>query len=254
MIRLIYDDCLEAMASMSDESVDAVVCDLPYFRVVKDEFDNQWTSEEEYLGWIESVARQYDRILRPNGNLFLFTSRQYNRHVCMILDKFFNERRIIIWCRKRSFNNTRGKSLASGYEPIAYYCNGDDGVFNNLKVKPDTNRREYTEGILKDGICLSDVWADIPALPHNSKEKVDHPTQKPIALMERIVLLGTNKGGVVLDNCMGSGTTGVVCARLERDFIGIENNRKFFDIARKRIESTLPIWKYNTIEVVKGMK
>lgn len=208
-MELILGDCIDEMAKMEPQSIDAIVCDLPYFRIVKDEFDNQWGTEQDYLEWIRSIIVQYERILKPNGNLFLFTSRQYNRHVCLMLDEFFQERRIIIWCRKRSFNNTRGKALASGYEPIAYYCKGDDGTFNNLKIKPATSRREYTEGSLRDGITLSDVWADIPALPHNSKEKVAHPTQKPLALMERIILLGTNEGDTVLDNCMGSGTTGL---------------------------------------------
>ena len=243
MMKLINNDCLIEMAKMDDESIDAVVCDLPYFQVVKDDFDNQWKNETEYLDWVGRIISEYNRLLKPNGNLFLFTSRQYNRHICMMLDEFFKERRIIIWCRKRSFNTTRGKALASGYEPIAYYCKGDDGVFNNIKIKPDTNRREYTDGTLKDGICLSDVWTDIPALPHNSKEKVDHPTQKPLKLMERIISLGTNEEDVVLDNCMGSGTTGVACLNLNRSFIGIENDVRYFNLATQRIESETPIWK-----------
>ena len=241
-MELILGDCIDEMAKMEANSIDAIVYDLPYFKVVKDEFDNQWGTEQDYLEWIRSIIVQYERILKPNGNLFLFTSRQYNRHVCMMLDEFFTEKRIIIWCRKRSFNSTRGRALASGYEPIAYYCKGDGGIFNNLKVKPLTSRREYTEGALRDGITLSDVWADIPALPHNSKEKVAHPTQKPLALMERIILLGTNEGDTVLDNCMGSGSTGVACVNLNRNFIGIESDGEYFRIAKKRISDCVPIW------------
>jgi len=242
-MRLIHGDCISEMAKMEDDSIDAIVCDLPYYKVVDDEFDNQWATEQDYLNWVRSLIVQYSRILKPNGNIFLFTSRQYNHHICMMLDEFFNERRIIIWCRKRSFNNTRGKALASGYEPIAYYCNGDEGTFNNIKVKPDTKRKEYTDGMLKDGITLSDVWSDIPALPHNSKEKVGHPTQKPVALMERIISVGTNNGDVVLDNCMGSGSTGVACVNLGRDFIGIEADDNYFSLAQKRIEEAFPIWR-----------
>ena len=241
-MELIFGDCIDEMAKMEPQSIDAIVCDLPYYRVVDDEFDNQWAIEQDYLNWVRLLIVQYSRILKPNGNIFLFTSRQYNRHICLMLDEFFQERRIIIWCRKRSFNNTRGKALASGYEPIAYYCNGDGGTFNSIKVKPDTSRREYTDGMLKDGITLSDVWSDIHALPHNSKEKVAHPTQKPLALMERIILLGTNEGDTVLDNCMGSGTTGVACSNLNRNFIGIESNEEYFRIAEKRIGDCVPIW------------
>lgn len=89
--------------------------------------------------------------------------------------------------------------------------------------------------MLKDGVSLSDVWTDIPALPHNSKEKVAHPTQKPIKLMERIIEVFTNEGDTVLDFCMGSGSTGVACKNLNRDFIGIELNKEYFDIANNRI-------------------
>lgn len=246
-MKLFLGDCIEEMSKMDSDSIDAIVCDLPYFKVVDDDFDNQWATEQDYLNWVRLLIVQYSRILKPNGNIFLFTSRQYNRHVCMMLDEFFNEKRIIIWCRKRSFNNTRGKALASGYEPIAYYCNGDNGVFNNIKVKPDTKRKEYIDGTLKDGITLSDVWNDIPAIPHNSKEKVNHPTQKPIALMERIIAIGTNEGDIVLDNCMGSGTTGIACVNLNRNFIGIESDANYFDIAKKRIEEAYPIWNIGTV-------
>lgn len=224
------------MKQIPDESVDCVVCDLPYFRVVKDDFDNEWESEKDYLKFVNNCIYEYARILKPDSNLFLFTSRQYNRYVCLHLDSYFTEKRIIIWCRKRGFNNTRGHSLSSGYEPISYYSKGN-GVFNNIKIKPDTKRKEYVDGVLKDGVNLSDVWTDIPALPHNSKEKTIHPTQKPLALIERILLIGTNQGQVVLDNCMGSGTTGVACKRLGREFIGIEKNEKYFEIAKRRIEN-----------------
>ncbi|MBP5459129.1 MAG: site-specific DNA-methyltransferase [Clostridia bacterium] len=233
-MKLIHGDCLTEMERMGDSSVDAVVCDLPYFKVVGAGFDNQWRDKQEYLEWVWRLLTGIDKVLKPEGNVFLFTSRQYNRHICLMMDRLFHERRIIVWCRKRSFNGTRGKALASGYEPIAYYCKGLKGTFNCLKVKSSVKRKEYTEGRLKDGITLSDVWDDIPALPHNAREKTPHPTQKPLALMERIVAMGTNPGDTVLDCCMGSGTTGIACSDLGRDFIGIEKDKAFFDVCVER--------------------
>jgi len=216
-------------------SIDCIIADLPYFEVIKNKWDNQWANLESYLDWITLIIRCFPQLLKDNANIILFTSRQYNKYICKRLDEYFDEKRIIIWARKRGFNNTRGKALASGYEPICYYSRGDNPVFNNIKIKPETDRKEYTEGILKEGITLSDVWMDIPALPHNSKEKVAHPTQKPLKLMERIVSLFTNEGDTVLDFCMGSGTTGVACKELNRDFIGIEMDYDYFCIAEKRI-------------------
>lgn len=236
-MELYNEDCIEGIRNrIPDNSIDCVICDLPYFGVVDADFDNQWSSEEGYLHWVESLTNEYERVLKPGGNIFLFTSRQMNRKICNILDTYLIEKRIIIWARKRGFNNTRGHSLASGYEPIAYYVKkGGEPTFNNIKVKLDSKRKEYTEGMLKDGVSLSDVWTDIPALPHNSKEKTNHPTQKPLSLMERIVLMSTNPDDVVLDGCMGSGSTGEACMNLGRNFIGFEIDHEYFSIAERRL-------------------
>ena len=235
-IMIFLGDCVEIMQQLVAQNVrvDAIIADLPYFQVVEDDWDNQWRSVEDYLTWIEYVVRTFNKLLKENASIMLFTGRQYNRQIACILDKYFTEQRIIIWARKRNINTTRGKALASGYEPICYYTKGNP-VFNNLKIKPDTKRKEYTDGILKEGVSLSDVWSDIPALPHNSKEKVNHPTQKPIALMERCINICTNENDTVLDFCMGSGSTGVACKNLNRNFIGIEKDEKYFEIAEDRL-------------------
>lgn len=234
---MIYNgDCVEIMQQLVAQNikVDAVIADLPFYQVVNEDWDNQWTTLEDYLTWVEYVIRTFCKLLKEDASVMLFTGRQYNRHIAMILDKYLNEQRIIIWARKRAFNNTRGNALASGYEPICYYTQGNP-VFNNLKVKSESKRKEYTDGMLKDGISLSDVWTDIPALPHNSSEKVDHPTQKPIVLMERCIKICTNPNDIVLDFCMGSATTGIACNNLDRNFIGIELKSEYFEIAKKRI-------------------
>lgn len=234
MITLYNNDCLDILGQI--DHIDHIVVDLPYFNIVKNEFDNQWKSLDEYLAWVKSCFELIIPKLHDKSNIIVFTSRQYNRHICSILDELgLIEKRIIIWARKRGFNNTRGKALASGYEPICYYSKTDNGIFNNIKVKVVSNRPEYTTGRLKDGITLADVWTDIPALPHNSKEKTSHPTQKPVALMERIISCFTNEGDTVLDFCMGSGSTGVACNNLNRNFIGIEKYKEYFDIAKQRL-------------------
>ena len=229
--QIILDDLIEKKIR-----VDSIIVDLPYFQVVKDEFDNQWKTEEQYLAWVAMQLLKCNQVLKENGNLLIFCSRQNTWKICHLLnDLHFTEQRQIIWARKRGFNNTRGKALASGYEPILYWTRGETGTFNNIKIKVDSDRKEYKTGTLKDGITLSDVWTDIPALPHNSKEKVNHPTQKPLKLMERLVEVFTNPGDVVLDFCMGSGTTGVACKKLGRKFIGCEKDKEYFTIAFNRI-------------------
>ena len=238
MIDIYNIDCLEQLKTMAMENkkVDHVIVDLPYFQVVKNEFDNQWDSVESYVGWFNSILQYLKQIVKPGGNLLFFCSRQNMWRMCkMLAENGFEENRTIIWARKRGFNNTRGKALASGYEPILFWSNGKSETFNNIKLKVESERPEYKTGTLKDGITMSDVWTDIPALPHNSKEKVDHPTQKPIKLMERIVSLFTNEGDTILDFCMGSGSTGIACKNLNRNFIGIEKDKNYFDIANGRL-------------------
>lgn len=234
--KIYFEDCLVGMRKIDDESIDMILCDLPFFRVAKEQWDNNWENENKYLEWINLLLVEYNRILKDNSNLFLFTSRQYNRKICNLLDSFFIEKRIIIWSRKRNFNNTRGRALASGYEPICFYSKGSDSTFNNIKIQTENKRKEYLTGILKDGITLSDVWNDIPALSHNSKEKLNHPTQKPLKLIERIIQLGSNETNIVLDNCAGSGTTLLAAKNLKRNFIGFENNEEYFKIIQKRLE------------------
>jgi len=236
-MELIHGDCLEEMKKMADESIDAIIVDIPYFNIVKADFDNQWKNKEEYLLWCNNNIIQMYRILRKNGSIMMFTGRQYNHSIGSLLDiNGFIEKRIIIWSRKRGFNTTRGHALSSGYEPICYYTKSEDYTFNSIKIKVNSTRKEYTKTILKDGVSLSDVWSDIPALPHNSKEKVNHPTQKPIALMERCISLITNNNDTILDFCMGSGSTGVACLNTNRNFIGIEKDDKYFEIAKNRIK------------------
>jgi DNA modification methylase len=234
--QIFHGDCLEVMKDLPNESIDHIICDLPFYKVVKDDWDNQWNGEEEYLIWCRNVIGEYKRILKKNGNILLFTSRQYNRKISLMLDELFVEKRIIIWARKRNMNNTRGRALTSGYEPISYYCNGETGVFNNIKIQSDSKRPEYTKGVLKDGISLSDVWVDIPALPYNSKERLGHSTQKPLKLIKRLVYMFSNEHDLILDHCYGSGTLGEACMELNRNYIMIEKDFKSFDIAVNRMK------------------
>lgn len=234
-IKLILGDSLDKLKDIPDGSIDHVITDWPFFKVVDNEWDNQWETESDYLDWCRLNILEYRRLVKIGGNIIIFTGRQYNRKIATILDEYFTEKRIIIWARKRAFNSTRGTALASGYEPICYYVNGDKGTFNNIKVHPVTDRKEYTIGTLKDGITLSDVWSDISALPHNSKEKLKHPTQKPYKLIERLVQLFSNEGDTILDNLAGSGTLGDVCLDTNRNCILIDNDSNYFEIMTNRL-------------------
>lgn len=237
-ISLFNDDCVNILNKDKIlQLLDAIIVDPPYFGVVNHEFDRQWAAEEKYLEWLERTIELSVRLLRDGGAFVLFCSRQNVHRIALMCEKHgLVEQRMVIWGRKRCFNQTRGKALASGYEPILYMTKGKDNItFNNIKVLVESKRKEYNSGSLKNGISLSDCWTDIPALPHNAKEKVNHPTQKPLELIKRIISIVTNPNDTVLDYCMGSGTTGVACVDLGRNFVGIEKDKNYFDVAKNRI-------------------
>ena len=245
MIELYKGDCLEIMNELISKGikVDAIATDIPFFRVLENEWDNQWDTIDDYLNFVKKLIHQFKLLVKENGSLFIFTGRQYNRHISLMLDELFIEQRIIIWKRKRNMSTTRGRALNGEYEPICYYSNGNNATFNNIKVPVSPHlrkRKEYREGHLKDGVAMSDVW-DINSLPHNAKEKTKHPSQKPIEIMERMVSICTNDNEIVFDPFMGSGTTGVACMNLGRNFIGIESDDSYFEIAEQRIKTALPL-------------
>jgi len=238
--NIIYnEDCFKGMKNIKNNSIDLICTDIPYFSVVKEEWDNQWKTLEDYLKWFKKLILEYKRIIKDTGSIFIFTGRQYNRHLAIIMDEFLIEQRIIIWKRKRNMSQTRGRALNTGYEPLCYYTVKDKGfVYNNLKVPPEKHlqkRKEYVTGHLKDGVAISDVW-DINALPHNAKENTNHPTQKPVEIMERIVKMSSNEGDIVLDTFMGSGTTAIACKKTNRNYIGFELNKDYYEIINKRIK------------------
>lgn len=236
MNKIIHGDCILEINKMQKNSIDHLITDIPYYQIITNDWDNQWKSQKDYLQWMNEFFVSVNKVLKPDANLIVFTGRQLNRKIAILMDNLFIEKRIIIWGRKRNFNNTRGKALSSGYQPICYYSKSKNSVFNNLKIKSDSKRKEYTEGILSSGICLSDLWNDIPALSHNNKEKTSHPTQKPVVLMQRCILMCSNPEQTILDPFAGSGSTGVAAQITNRNCIMIQQSKQYYDIMQERFK------------------
>ena len=153
------------------------------------------------------------------------------------LDKYFTMQNWIIYDRIKG----RGSkyNLVSTREDILWYTNGKDYTYHKLYSNIPKKTKGLGEKNGEKNRALSNVWTDISPIVPWSKERVKHPSQKPLALMERCVLLWTNENDTVLDFTMGSGTTGVACKKLNRNFIGIERDKEYFEIARKRIDDTV---------------
>lgn len=174
------------------------------------------------------------QLLRENGNLVLFQGWSNVAKTKTLLDEKFIMQNWIIWDRIKG----RGakKNFVSTREDILWYCKGNNPAYNKIY----SNIPKKTGGMGKKNgqecRALTNVWYDISPIVPWSSEKSGHPTQKPLSLMERCVTIWTNAGDTILDFTMGSGTTGVAALKLGRDFIGIENDKKWFDIAKSRIE------------------
>tara|TARA_R100000654_G_scaffold35771_1_gene61283 strand:- start:2113 stop:2850 length:738 start_codon:yes stop_codon:yes gene_type:complete len=245
-MKLYNGDCLEIMKTIPDKSIDAIITDPPYGTTAC-----KWDSVIPFdLMW-----KQLNRIIKPNGAIVLFGSEPFSSALRMSNIK--NYKYDWIWKKSRC-----GNFQISKYQPLKY--TEIISVFSNKTHKyypifqeaseNTKKRRTYKMGGIvkterirwKSGIYKSKLLhGKDKKNPSNLIDiksvhtKFLHPTQKPIALMEYLIKTYTNELETVLDFTMGSGTTGVACCNLNRDFIGIELDKDYFKIAEERIKNKL---------------
>jgi len=228
--QVIQGDCLEVMKDIPDKSVDLIILDPPY-NLSMDKWD-RFTSEK-YISLIEKTSNECKRVLKEKGSLWSFSgwssawtlTNQFARNFILI--------NWIIWDRQKGRGAT--KNLVSTREDIFWYVNSADYVFN----KQSSTIKKKTGGMGKKNgdefRKLSNVWTDISPIVPWSKERMAHPTQKPVKLIERIIKISSNENDVILDPFAGSGTTGVACKNLNRNFILIEKEQEYIDIINNRL-------------------
>jgi site-specific DNA-methyltransferase (adenine-specific) len=242
MIDVMYGDCLELMKNIPDKSVDMVLCDLPYGMV-----DAEWDSVIPF----EALWEQYHRICKENAAILLFAIQPFATDLINSNRKEF--RYDIIWEKtlKCGFFNAHKMPLRSHEEILVFYKKLP--TYNPIKTKKEgvkighkrKNSKSKTFGgsVYQGTKCEKWEYVEtgerfptsiIKFSNWNGASK--HPTQKPVPLLEYLIKTYTNDGETVLDNTMGSGSTGVACVNTERNFIGIEKNNYYFDVAKERIE------------------
>ena len=228
-IRIILGDCFEKIKKIEDASIDFIATDPPYgINFEKKEWDRKGI-----INW-EVLAKEFKRILKPNKNLVLFQGWSEIMETKYAFDKYFELKNWIIYDRIKGRGAKR--NLVSTREDILWYVNAETYPYNKVPSKI----KKKTGGTIgrKNGNAyraLSNVWTDISPIVPWSPERVAHPTQKPVEIMDRILTLFSNKGDLVLDPFMGSGTTGVSCAKLKRNFLGIEKEEKYYNLACERL-------------------
>lgn len=237
---LYHGDCMDVMADMEPESVGMICTDPPYGTT-----QCPWDS----IIPLEPMWRQLKRIIKPNGAIVMTSSQPFTTTLISsnMKDYCYNW----VWNKRFAGNFVQAKRqpLKDHEDVCVFSANGKMPNYYPVKIKRDKpikkgkNEPEFGAVPLR-GSCKdkNKIYKDkypttITSLDFNVRvNRGFHPTQKPVALMEYLIKTYTNEGKTVLDFAMGSGTTGVACHNLQRKFIGIEKERKYFDIACERID------------------
>ena len=230
-INLIQGDCLEKMKEIPDKTIDMILCDLPYGTT-----QNKWDSVIP----LDIIWEQYKRIIKDNGVIALFAQTPFDKVLGISNLKML--RYEWIWEKEQGtgFLNAKKMPLKNHENILIFYKKPPIYNPQMKKGKPYTlERNTFTVNYGKqvDMVRTENTGERYPLTIlkfKRDKEKL-HPTQKPVALLEYLIKTYTNEGETVLDNCMGSGSTGEACLRTNRNFIGIEKNYEYFDIAYNRI-------------------
>ena len=233
-IDLRLGDCLEVMQSIPDNSIDAIICDLPYGTTAC-----KWDSVIPF----EPLWKQYKRIIKDDGAIVLTAQTPFDKvlgasNLPMLRYEW-------IWEKEQGTGgmNANKMPLKKHENVLVFYKKlpiynpqfTDGKPYKMVRNKPNLNS-VYGKTRVKDSFVSVNEGKRYPtSILKFNKETGMHPTQKPVDLLEYLIKTYTNEGNTVLDNCMGSGTTGVACKNLNRKFIGIEQDANYFEIASKRI-------------------
>lgn len=235
MVDLQQGDCLEVMKNIPDGSVDMILCDLPYGTIAC-----KW----DFVLPFDSLWTQYKRLTKPNGAIALFGSEPFSSKLRMSNLKWFKYD--WVWEKQQGANFMNCKFQPyKVHEIVSVFSKGKCRYYPQM-----TSGSPYTSGKGNSGEVTGKVnkvqtYNKGTRYPRSiqrfniDKSKSLHPTQKPVALLEYLIRTYTNYGETVLDNCMGSGSTGVACVNTGRNFIGIELDPQYFEIAKKRIEDAV---------------
>lgn len=234
---LIQGDCLIEMNKIADKSIDMILCDLPYGTTAC-----KW----DFIIPFDKLWEQYNRIIKDSGAICLFGKDIFAAD--LITSNKGAYKHSWIWDKRQSgsFQNAKYMPLQVAEQILVFCKNGAKVKYYPIMRKGKMRKRggakftsRVTNGLTTGYYNYSDDYfpTNIISVANGRKNKL-HPTQKPVALLEYLIRTYTNEGETVLDNCMGSGSTGVACLNTNRKFIGIELDHNYFEIAKKRIYDT----------------
>ena len=274
-VDLFHGDCLVEMRSIEEHSIDLILCDLPYGTTDRKGSESKKNAGSRLLKWdtvipLDELWLEYKRILKPRGAVVLTADQPFTSKLILSNVEWFKYE--WIWKKKK----TTGFLLAN-YRPMkqtedvvvfspagaaAASRNGRNMTYNpqgliEKKVKKKNNPKRLgkflhnPEFMGKNNKLLHETeyeqkYTNYPSeiIEFGLDKNVIHPTQKPVDLMEYLIKTYSNENETVLDNCMGSGTTGVACVNTNRNFIGIERDEEYFNLAKSRIDASIGLTRH----------
>lgn len=246
--QIIWQDTFYALRHIPDNFADLMVVDPPY-NLTKNFGKNIFyrTDLQTYKKWLDKWLAQTARILKPNASVYICSDWQSSLVIPEVAAKYFVLRNRISWEREKG--RAAENNWKNCLEDIWYFTKSDDFTFNLDAVKMQRkvlapyrdkggNPKDWQES---DGQKIrytapSNIWTDITVPFWSMPENTEHPTQKPEKLIAKLILASSNKGDMVFDPFVGSGTTAVVAKKLGRRFLGIERERKYVALALKRLD------------------
>ena len=242
--KIYLGDCLEIMKDIPNSSIDMILCDLPYGTT-----SCKWDSIIPF----ESLWKQYERIIKDSGAIALFGTEPFSSYLRTSNIKLYKYDWKWIKSKVGNFLNCKNSPMKK-YEDIIIFSKGNiaNGSKNMMKYYPqgliEINKKCNNTG--KSRKCTTiedrpsrqgDYNQKFTGYPNNilefNSESGLHPTQKPIELLEYLIKTYTNEDATILDNCIGSGTTAIACLNTNRNYIGIEKDKQYYNVAIERIKN-----------------
>ncbi len=251
MSRIVKADVMKLLRPIPNDSVELCFAD-PFFNLGKKyRKGNDAIDPYDYLKWSADWLYQFARIVKPGGSVVVHNIPRWLAHYyCLLQDNDLEFRNWITW---ESFSWTRGRSLIPAHYGLLYFIKNakhNAKKFYNVRYPHKRCRVRNCNSLHADwggkkarlhpfGPLLSDVWTDIYRVRHN-KDKHNHPNQLPVHLLERILLMLTDAGDVVVDPFVGTGTTAIAAKRLDRKFIVGDHDIKCFEMTKRNIQGEKP--------------
>jgi len=253
--EILLGDCLELMKGIPNGSIDMILCDLPYGTTAC-----KWDTIIPF----DKLWEQYERIIKTNGAIVLTASQPFT--TILIQSKFELFKYSMVWVKDRPNGIGNANKMPMRYHEdicVFYkklptytkqYIQRSEGGLNRVKYKvqsgfKDTDTNNHKFGLKEISVKYDDakILGSVIDVKKDSPSILIHATQKPVELFETLIKMFTNEGDIVLDNCAGSGTTGIACLNTKRQFILMEKEQTYYDIIKKRVSDFKPKIIYNDL-------